>query len=323
MTAATKSPTNASIANVQTNDTQEIYLNTSSISVSAISAETDSYAIQTAFTLGSIAAPSNQYIEVSRNGRWALCSAAEELRIDGARRRATCHLSATGELMRDVSTSVVVSEIFADESIAGGAGSLLAPEWLVLQPGANILPNPSFATDLSGWAFVSATAGVTHTDTRDAAVFSDAAGSLKLAITANTAAGAASVVWSTPSWTYRLPGDGRQRLHRHRLFAHHERQLGATPATDLVRHQRRVAVNKRAGHLRTRRYNLGTPCPPGDGPAGTAFAAVSLVASTTVGGATGTVNFDDLSFGGNMLAVDANSFVSFDLSASGTEGYYG
>jgi hypothetical protein len=311
------------VANVQTRDTQEIYFNTSSISVSAISAEVDSYAIQTAFTLGSIAAPSNQYIEVSRNGRWILCTAAEELRIDGARRRATCHLSATGELMRDVSTGVVVEEIFGDESIAGGAGSLLAPEWLVLQPGANILPNPSFATDLSGWAFISATAGVTHTDTRDAAVFSDAAGSLKLAITANTAAGAASVVWSTPTGLAAFPvtaGNAYIVIGSSRTT-----NVNWVPLLQLTWYDINGALLSTAVQdayvpdaTTWARHVLQAMAP-----ADAAFAAVSLVASTTVGGATGTVNFDDLWIGGNMLAVDPNSFVSFDLSASGTEGYYG
>jgi hypothetical protein len=164
---------------------------------------------------------------------------------------------------------------------------------------------------------------VTHTDTRDAAVFSDAAGSLKLAITANTAAGAASVVWSTPSGLAAFPvtaGNAYIVIGSSRTT-----NVNWVPLLQLTWYDINGAL------LSTAVQDVYVPdattwarhALQAMAPADAAFAAVSVVASTTVGGATGTVNFDDLWIGGNMLAVDPNSFISFDLSASGTEGYYG
>jgi hypothetical protein len=225
--------------------------------------------------------------------------------------------------MRDVSTGVVVEEIFADESIAGGAGSLLAPEWLVLQPGANVLPNPTFLTDLSGWTQTAVTAGVTVVGSRDIVYSSDAPGSLRFEITPNTAPGAATITWASPTTPpypavsagqpYVLIGSTRTNIADWlpRLQINWYDVNGVFLSSDIE------PVYTPTLHTFVRRaFQVVAP-------AEAASATVSATATTTVGGATGTVHFDDLWFGGSMLTVDANSFVSFDLSASGTEGYYG
>lgn len=64
-----------------------------------------------------------------------------------------------------------------------------------------VVPNPSFATDFSGWAFNNATAGITYAGSWDGALSSDGTGgSGKIAISANSSGAGSGVVYRVDEW---------------------------------------------------------------------------------------------------------------------------
>ena len=72
--------------------------------------------------------------------------------------------------------------------ITGTDTGVISRDIMPIKPGNNLLTNPTFATDTTGWTLTQTSGTVTWS--RDAAVFSDAAGSLKAAIS-NTSIGKA------------------------------------------------------------------------------------------------------------------------------------
>ncbi len=77
----------------------------------------------------------------------------------------------------------------------GTAQPLVARTILPVSPKTNLIPNPTFATDLTGWELDATSGGVTVNWVRDAAVYFDAAGSLSAVVSA-----APGSAWAT---TYR------------------------------------------------------------------------------------------------------------------------
>jgi len=69
-----------------------------------------------------------------------------------------------------------------EEDNEGNDQPLVARAILPISPKTNLLSNPTFATNLTGWGNQEEDVGVTATWSRDAGVFYDAAGSLKCVI---------------------------------------------------------------------------------------------------------------------------------------------
>lgn len=190
-----------------------LILDESDIVASAISAEADNFLFDLTLRLDADAddpTPDDQIV-VGQDARRLMLAATEELRIDGTTRRVAVHSVSTGAKLRDLGGGYVRAE-----HVPAVGAARLAGDWLPLTPDRITLPNGTFDTDLSGWETSFATAGVTFAVTHDATVFGQAAGSMKLDITANTAGAFAFIdrravdfLRVTAGQTYRLLVAGR------------------------------------------------------------------------------------------------------------------
>lgn len=79
--------------------------------------------------------------------------------------------------------------------ITGTDTALISRDILPIPPGNNLLTNPTFASNTTGWTLTQTTGTVTWS--RDAAVYQDAAGSLKCAISDSSTGKAVSPAFST------------------------------------------------------------------------------------------------------------------------------
>jgi hypothetical protein len=164
-----------------------------------IGAETEIYNLNAVLRLGggTNAEPPYDLVRIGgKNGHWLALdlTAGESLKIasdpDSGLPLAGIY-SSSGTL---VEACPWAARFYHTETDAdGSATDIVSRAFLPIAPGDNLLPNPGFETDLSGWTAGSTTAGVTATWSRDTGTTADgSAGALKCVITA-TPAGS----WST------------------------------------------------------------------------------------------------------------------------------
>lgn len=110
----------------------------------------------------------------------------EQVQLDTVKRRAEVWNSGLTAKVEDIGLDAFDVVNATLDGVSGLLVERQASDWMPLMPVGNVIPNPTFATDISGWTVNSTHASATVTRSRDASVFSDAAGSYKVAVTAST-----------------------------------------------------------------------------------------------------------------------------------------
>lgn len=311
------------VATLRHNTIWEVRLNTGKVSQSAIGAQITNYSLIPEFHLGGGLTSTLPYqrVQIGSGARVAFVASTEELRIDGARRRAGVYLTSSGGFLRDVTNAVLVM----DRTETGATA--LAPEWLVVAPNpTNPLTNPAFTGNITGWALSGVTAGVTRTGTYDAAVFHTAAGAFMVQITASTAGVGAAVQYATPTAAPFIPVTPGQQL----TVTAWGRTLSGNwrPTISLVWYDAAAVLIAASTNLTFATtpltatwYEIGHMA---TAPSTAASVRVVLYSHQYVATSTDSVWFDDVVWNTSALWEGAQSSgVTMNITASLTEGYYG
>ena len=315
------------VATLRALDTWEVRLDSSLIAVSAIGAEVTNYDIQGQIGLGGdpFGTGPAQVVTIGNAGplgsRRVMTASGQEIRIDGRTRRAALYTMATGAFVRDVTSAVTVS------TVDPVGGSKLALDWLVVPPQtANLVPNSDFADGtVSGWGIVGTPpAGVTQAISYDAAVYHLAAGSLKLAITASTAASGTQVIYGYPGTAAYLPVTAGQAV-----------TVTAWVRTASANWWPRVGIAwYTAGNVQISMSIMAYGPPTAAtwqhvahqavAPANAVTAQMLLVGYQQTASSTDTLNFDEVIFGDTALICQVPfNAVNTTVTAQLTEGWHG
>jgi hypothetical protein len=315
------------VATLRHNTIWEVRLNTSKIFQSAIGAQITNYSLTNLLFLGG--GPDGvfpyQQIQLGANNRKIHVASTEELRIDGARRRAGIYLTSSGVFQRDASAAVSVKDAIVTNL------SLLAPDWLLVPPNPpppSQLPNTDFAANITGWNVSSTTAGVTRTDAWDNTQGHLVNGTYKVGITASTAGvGAIAFVLSpfglngipiTQGRPYTVTAWGRSDLRNWvaKLGISWYSAAGSSLGTSQVG----IGAVDYVATVDTW-YPIAVSAVP---LANAAYGVVTLIAYQRVASSLDTVWFDEIRWDTTALyMVSQSAGVTSNITASLTEGYLG
>ena len=235
----------------------------------------------------------------------------ETLAVDMAKRRAVRYADDGRTRIGDVPYAALsaVEGVLADGALAERP----ATGWLNVNPSVNLVPNPSFTTDASGWQAGTVTSGVTAALARDTDQFASTPASGRLTVSASTA-GTGAVAERLASTLF--PVNGRTSV-----------QVAASlrTGTALLRPLLAIAWYDADGTLletavepawdapvNTWRRRVHAAVTPEDA----ASYRVGFRAVATGAGATGSVWIDDVSLNGNDLVWDEDSPGTVTVAAS-------
>jgi hypothetical protein len=284
--------------------------------------ETDIYELATEYRLGGGANRVPPYHALligntrSESGEGtprAAVTLAQTLEIDA---HARTHEVWTADLVTHAEDlSVHAVRAAAGHDSGGELTEFHTSEWLPLAPPRTLVPNGDFVTGIGGWEADTTTAGMTVTRTHDAAVGGEQAGSLAVAITANTAGIGASAATlnskffavngresvEVAAWNQTGNANLTPRLLV-RFYGELDEDGDPVLLSSVTEADWTPAIN--AGKRRS--FAAAVP-----------ERAVSYriggVVSADTAGATGTVNFDDFSLNDNELVVADVSPGSLDV----------
>lgn len=245
----------------------------------------------------------------------------EQVQLDTVRRRAEVWNSGLTAKVEDVGLDAFDVVNATTDGVTGLLVERQASDWMPLMPVGNVIPNPTFATNITGWTVNSTHASATVARSQDATVFSDAAGSYKVAITASTVPTTTQV---TDDMSALLPIGGKQSV----IISHDVRtstlnlvpRLGIafyTEAGTLVSETNETQANGLLAAINTfERHTFAAVVPTG-----AVYFRVKLQVSSALVNATGNVWFDNLhAWDTDIVLIDVSKG-TLVLSAAWTSRY--
>jgi len=194
----------------------EATIATSNLIISEIITETEIYEIATELRLGGGANAAPPYMSLlignARNESGAgvphaAIAMTQGLQIDAETRTHTVWDAAFNVKQDTISTHTVRALVAHDE--LGSTVEYRESQWLPLAPARPLVTNGDFAVNIGSWEAGNVTASMTATRTYEAAIFGAQAGSLKVAITPNTALTGASAETIATRF---FPVNGREQV---------------------------------------------------------------------------------------------------------------